>query len=68
MNKEDLGYTVMKYKDTKSIVHVIDEKGEESTKEIINKNNYIMIKENGDSLVGSAEYFKKLGIIIPKFG
>ena len=34
-------------------------------KEIVLKNCYILIKENGDSFVGTADEFKALGIVIP---
>lgn len=34
-------------------------------KEIVLKNCYILIKENGDSFVGTADEFKALGIAVP---
>lgn len=45
-----------------------EEKGKvvRTEKQITLTNCYILIKENGDSFVGTAEEFKRLGIKIPE--
>lgn len=60
-----LGYVVKKYKDTERERHFFDKDGKEFIKKIKITDNFIVIKDNGDSFVGTRKQLEELGIQIP---
>ena len=60
---------IKKHPDVERVRYSFETKGNKIVKQekkIVLKNCYILIKENGDSFVGTAEEFKRLGIELPK--
>lgn len=61
-----LKYKVFKYKPYKKIVTELSPDGSSrKEKEILVKDAYIVVKEDGDSIVGDAKRLQSLGIMIP---
>lgn len=60
--------TIKNFGDVKRIRNkYVEENGKlvRHQEEVVLKNCYILIKENGDSIVGTEKEFKRLGITIP---
>lgn len=65
MTKKKLGYSVFKYKDLTRPHHSFDKKGKEVITNKTISGCLIVVKENGDSIVGTADELRALGIVVP---
>lgn len=61
-----LKYKIFKYKPYKKIVTILSpDGGKREEKEILVKDAYILIKDNGDSIVGDTKLMQSFGVSIP---
>lgn len=61
-----LKYKIFKYKPYKKTVTILSpDGGKREEKEILVKDAYILIKDNGDSIVGDTKLMQSFGVSIP---
>lgn len=61
-----LKYKIFKYKPYKKVVTILSpDGGKREEKEILVKDAYILIKDNGDSIVGDTKLMQSFGVSIP---